>query len=69
MDPHPASGISDLDDDQYWKGGLLYFNKNDPSIFVEKRFRIGWTLNFANPIGYIVLFGPIIIILLISFFG
>ncbi|KAB2336027.1 DUF1648 domain-containing protein [Cytobacillus depressus] len=69
MDLHPASGISDLDDDQYWKGGLFYFNKNDPSIFVEKRFGIGWTLNFSNPVGYIVLLGPIVIILLISYFS
>ncbi|WHT47694.1 DUF1648 domain-containing protein [Sporosarcina thermotolerans] len=31
-------GITDLDDDQYWKAGVFYVNKNDPSIFVEKRF-------------------------------
>ncbi|MEH7344650.1 DUF5808 domain-containing protein [Bacillus sp. JJ1532] len=62
-------GISDFDEDRYWKGGLIYFNKNDPSIFIEKRFGIGWTLNFANPIGYIILFGPLAIILFISFFG
>lgn len=59
--------ISDFDEDQYWKGGLFYFNKNDPSIFVEKRFGVGWTLNFANPIGYLVIFAPIIVILLLSF--
>ncbi|MBP2242675.1 putative membrane protein [Cytobacillus eiseniae] len=59
--------ITDKDEDMYWKGGLFYFNKNDPSIFVEKRFSVGWTLNLANPIGYLVLFGPIILILLITF--
>ncbi|RHW34759.1 DUF1648 domain-containing protein [Lysinibacillus yapensis] len=59
--------IRDIDDDQYWKGGLFYFNKNDPSIFVEKRFGVGWTINFANPIGYCIVFLPIILIILISF--
>lgn len=59
--------ITDHNDDQYWKGGMFYFNKNDPSIFVEKRFGVGWTVNFANPIGYIIVFLPLIIILLISF--
>ena len=59
--------ITDFDEDSYWKGGLFYFNKNDPSIFVEKRFGVGWTLNLANPLGYLILIMPIIIILLISF--
>jgi uncharacterized membrane protein len=59
--------ISTFDADSHWKGGLIYFNKNDPSIFVEKRFGIGWTMNFANPIGYVVVFIPLLIILLLSF--
>lgn len=59
--------ISSFDGDSYWKGGLFYFNKSDPSIFVEKRFGIGWTLNFANPIGYILVFLPLLIIILLSF--
>lgn len=59
--------ITDIDEDSYWKGGLIYFNKNDPSIFVEKRFGIGWTINFANPLGYFIIFVPIVIILLITF--
>ncbi|WP_246050026.1 DUF1648 domain-containing protein [Aquibacillus sediminis] len=56
-----------VDEDKYWKGGIFYFNPHDPSIFVEKRFSIGWTLNFANPIGYVVVFLPVIIILILSF--
>jgi uncharacterized membrane protein len=59
--------ITDLDEDACWKGGIVYFNKNDPSIFVEKRFGVGWTLNFANPLGYIIVLGPLFIILLIAF--
>jgi uncharacterized membrane protein len=41
------------DDDRYWKGGIFYFNPEDPSIFVEKRFGIGWTINFGHPVGMI----------------
>ena len=60
-------GITNFDDDQYWKAGIFYINKNDPSILVEKRFGVGWTLNFGNPLGYLILFGPILLILVISF--
>lgn len=59
--------FTDYDEDEYWKGGLIYFNRNDPSIFVEKRFGVGWTINFANPIGYLIVIVPVAIILLFSF--
>ncbi|MBY0098826.1 DUF1648 domain-containing protein [Mesobacillus maritimus] len=62
-----VAGMADFDEDQYWKGGLFYFNKNDPSIFVEKRFGVGMTLNFANPKGYLLVLGPIVLILVVSF--
>lgn len=58
--------VINADDDQYWKGGLIYFNPDDPSIFVEKRFGVGWTLNFARPMGYIILIGPLLIILILT---
>ncbi|HLR43378.1 MAG TPA: DUF5808 domain-containing protein [Pseudogracilibacillus sp.] len=45
--------VMDKDEDQYWKLGQFYFNKNDPAIFVEKRFGVGWTNNWAHPISWI----------------
>lgn len=54
-------GVLDHDDDAHWKLGLFYFNKNDPSIFIEKRFGIGWTNNWAHPISWIILFAIILI--------
>lgn len=36
------------DDDVYWLHGF-YNNPNDPRINVEKRFGIGFTINFGNP--------------------
>ena len=43
------------------RSSLFYFNRNDPALFVEKRFGIGWTVNMANPrswffLGAILLF-------------
>lgn len=58
--------VINADEDQYWKGGLLYFNPDDPSVFVEKRFGVGWTLNFARPLGYIILIGPLLIIIFLT---
>jgi uncharacterized membrane protein len=69
FDLDPVMKITDTDEDQYWMGGMFYFNKNDPSIFVEKRFGVGWTINFAHPIGLLILLGPIVVILLIAFFS
>lgn len=36
-------------DDQHYKFGSIYYNPNDPSLFVEKRVGLGMTLNFARP--------------------
>ncbi|MBT2216962.1 DUF1648 domain-containing protein [Virgibacillus dakarensis] len=47
--------IIDRDDDKYWKMGQFYFNKNDPALFLEKRFGVGWTNNWAHPLSWIIL--------------
>ena len=44
----------DRNDDKYWKFGIFYINKDDPTIFIEKRFGVGWTVNFGR-IGGILL--------------
>lgn len=51
------TGEVNHDDDQFWKLGQFYFNRNDPSLFVEKRFGIGWTINFARPLAWGILLG------------
>jgi uncharacterized membrane protein len=40
---------------QYWKWGILYYNPGDARYFVPKRLGIGWTINCARPISYVVL--------------
>lgn len=42
-------------DDRFWIMGTIYYNRDDPSIFVGKRFGVGWSLNFANPKSWIIL--------------
>jgi uncharacterized membrane protein len=52
-----GSRTAAVQDDRHWKLGAIYFNPQDPTIFVEKRTGIGWTMNFANPISWITLLG------------
>ncbi|MCU6712469.1 DUF5808 domain-containing protein [Paenibacillus sp. J5C_2022] len=54
------------DQDQHWKLGQFYFNPKDPAIFVEKRFGVGWTMNFARPLGWLILIGIIAVPLLLA---
>ena len=44
-----AGGTVNRDDDRFWKLGIFYANREDPSVFVQKRFGVGWTVNFARP--------------------
>ena len=41
------------DDDEYWIGGMIYYNPNDKRAMVEKHAGIGTTVNFAHPVGKI----------------
>lgn len=43
----PGSG-SDGTPDECWKLGQIYYNPNDPALMVEKRFGVGYTINFGN---------------------
>ncbi|WP_239256982.1 DUF1648 domain-containing protein [Listeria ilorinensis] len=54
------------DDDQYWKLGIFYVNRHDPALFIEKRFGIGWTINMARPLAWVIFIGVIGAAILIS---
>jgi uncharacterized membrane protein len=41
--------------DDCWKWGLIYVNPADPSILVEKRFGIGYTINLGNRRAWLLL--------------
>lgn len=51
------------DDDKHWILGIFYYNKNDPSIFVEKRVGIGWEVNLGNPIGLMFMLVPLVMLI------
>jgi uncharacterized membrane protein len=47
---------------------LGYFNKEDRRIFVPKCYGIGRTVNWANPLTYVVLLGIIVGIIILQLF-
>jgi uncharacterized membrane protein len=62
-----AVPVGDRTPDDYWKLGVLYFNRDDPAVIVEKRFGLGYTLNFARPATWVILLllllGPLVPVL------
>jgi uncharacterized membrane protein len=46
--------VGDRTLDRYWKLGLFYFNRNDSAVIVEKRWGLGYGLNFARPTAWII---------------
>jgi uncharacterized membrane protein len=48
---------TDRDDDQFWKAGLLYVNRDDPALVVGARFGVGWALNFGKPVAWLLIAG------------
>ncbi|MCE1199443.1 MAG: DUF5808 domain-containing protein [Marinilabiliales bacterium] len=47
--------IDPIQDPDHYKWALIYWNRQDRRLFVPKRLGIGYTLNFANPLAYLVL--------------
>lgn len=64
-DKKKTEGVIDRNDDRYWKLGSFYYNPEDPAVWVEKRFGIGMTMNFAKPQAYLFLVAILGLIFLI----
>jgi uncharacterized membrane protein len=62
-----AAPVGDRTPDRYWKLGIFYFNPDDSAIFVEKRFGLGYSPNFARPTTWgilaLLLIAPLLAIL------
>ncbi|NLT11964.1 MAG: DUF1648 domain-containing protein [Clostridiaceae bacterium] len=56
--------ITSRQDDRYWKLGMFYYNKEDPTLFVEDRFGTNSGFNYARPLAW--LFAAMIIILTVG---
>jgi uncharacterized membrane protein len=50
----PAATLTQRDDDALWRGGLVYVNRDDPAVFVPRRFGIGWTINLGNRLVWVL---------------
>lgn len=50
-----ARAIHDGTPDEAWKLGIFYFNRHDPAFFVEKRFGLGWSLNFGHRLAWLAI--------------
>ena len=61
---HTESDIIYRDDDRYWYGGIFYYNPDDPAVLVPRRFGFGWTLNFGNPRGRLIMIVTLLVVLL-----
>lgn len=47
----PGRFADSPDDDRFWKGGVIYVNRDDLRTFVPKRVGLGVTVNAASPGG------------------
>jgi len=47
----------DRSPDRAWKLGMIYFNPDDPALWLEKRFGVGYTLNFGRPMAWVIILG------------
>lgn len=45
------------DNDTHWKAGIFYWNKDDASLILPKRFGVGWTMNWARPATWVIVGG------------
>lgn len=54
------AAAQDSTPDHCWRAGLFYYNPDDPALMVPKRIGIGYTLNFAHPVAWILLGGLLI---------
>lgn len=57
-----ADDVLLADDDEHWKLGIFYVNPDDASLFLPKRFGIGWTLNLGRPAAWLILGGFVLAI-------
>lgn len=59
------SNVRPVNDDDKWLLGMIYFNRKDTNLFVEKRFGVGWGLNFGHPVSWLIVFGIIFLLVVV----
>ena len=61
-----SSGAMMRDDDKYWPLGVFYFNREEPSVFVPKRFGVGWTINLGQPLSWLAMVALVIAVIIFT---
>jgi len=67
-EPALATPVGDRTEDRFWKLGVFYFNRDDPSVMVEKRFGIGYTVNFSRPVAWIIILRLVLVPVVVTAF-
>lgn len=49
--------------DEFWRLGSIYYNPDDPAIFVQKRMGFGYTLNFGNTASWVMIGAFVLVVL------
>lgn len=57
------TSYSPENEERYWIWGSFYYNPNDPSLFIEKRYGIGWTINLGTLMGKFIMVMTLLLIL------
>jgi uncharacterized membrane protein len=65
LSPPATAVVGDGTPDACWKWGLFYVNREDPALLVEKRFGVGYTINFGNTKAWLLL-APLVAVPLVS---
>ena len=60
-----SSNVRPVHDDDKWLLGMIYFNRKDSNLLVEKRFGVGWGLNFGHPVSWLTLTGIIVLLVVV----
>lgn len=54
-EPRGEDEPGDATPDDCWKWGQFYYNPQDPAFMVEKRFGIGYTMNFGHKLSWVLM--------------
>lgn len=55
-------------DPAHWQGFILYYNPEEPRLFVRNRTGLGFTLNFAKPVAWAITLTTIAALIAIVYF-
>lgn len=60
-----SANVRPVHDEDKWKLGMIYFNRKDSNLIVEKRFGVGWGLNFGHPVVWLICLGIIVLLVVV----